>query len=312
MEEYLLKTYTQKEIEKIINSQTEESINLDFKRAGSLNKNDEKKKEISKDVSAFANSDGGLIIYGIEERNHKASNYSFINGNEITKEWLEQIINSRIQRKIDGLLIDPVRIDNKIEQSIYVVKIPRSLNAPHMTSEKRFYKRYNFESLMMEEYEVRNLYNRQEKTSLKIKEPRIVNLGKSLTDGKFNDFNVSVEFNIKNEGQTIEKLYKLEIKIPKHVVINYHGPQEFFKQHFVRYDGIYSVFSIPNTSPLFQIEDTTIGKVDLKINKNNFQSIVDNNIEIKLFYTNGIDTYNFNLIDKVDYNGKPLTIEEFN
>jgi len=35
-----------------------------------LNNTERNKNEISKDVSAFANSDGGTIIYGIEEEGH--------------------------------------------------------------------------------------------------------------------------------------------------------------------------------------------------------------------------------------------------
>ena len=37
-----------------------------------MSKDDKKKAEIAKDVSAFANSDGGIILYGIEEQEHKA------------------------------------------------------------------------------------------------------------------------------------------------------------------------------------------------------------------------------------------------
>ena len=51
----------------MILNQTEENLHLDYKGAGSLATIDGKKKEISKDISAFANSDGGFVIYGIRE-----------------------------------------------------------------------------------------------------------------------------------------------------------------------------------------------------------------------------------------------------
>lgn len=41
----------------LIKNKVEENLNLDYKAAGSLEKNDKKTNEISKDVSAFANSD---------------------------------------------------------------------------------------------------------------------------------------------------------------------------------------------------------------------------------------------------------------
>ncbi|MFN8349444.1 MAG: ATP-binding protein [Spirosomataceae bacterium] len=126
-----------------------------------IEKNDGKRKDIiSKDVASFANSDGGIIIYGIKEENHKAHSTTFINGNEFTKEWLEQVINSTIQRHIPDVKIYPIREAGRIEKTIYIVKIPKSLEAPHISKDQRFYKRFNFMSVPMEEYEIRQLYGR--------------------------------------------------------------------------------------------------------------------------------------------------------
>ena len=72
--------YTFADIQYLIDNGVEESIHLDFKAAGALAKDDKKKNEIAKDVSAFANSDGGIIIYGISESGHKADSYSFVDG----------------------------------------------------------------------------------------------------------------------------------------------------------------------------------------------------------------------------------------
>ena len=69
---------TEEDIRQLIYLKVEESIQLDFKQAESLGKNDKKKLEIAKDVSAFANSAGGYIVYGIKENNHVADSLSFI------------------------------------------------------------------------------------------------------------------------------------------------------------------------------------------------------------------------------------------
>ena len=153
-------------INSLIINEIEESIHIDFKASGALTKAEAKRKEVSKDVAAFANSDGGIIIYGISEQNHKAFETSFIDGNIYTKEWLEQIINSTVNRNIEGLKIFPIRYNGNICETIYVVQIPVSLNTPHQSRDKRFYKRYNFESVPMEEYEIRQLYGRKLKSEL--------------------------------------------------------------------------------------------------------------------------------------------------
>ena len=162
------KEYTEQDIDSLIKNKVEESINLDFKSSDSLGSEQSKKKELSKDVSSFANSAGGIIIYGITENNHVAESPSFIDGNKFTKEWIEQVIHSNIHRKVDGILIIPVRFNNDASKTVYVIKIPESSQAPHMASDNRYYTRNNFESVPMEEYEVRNLYNRLQKTDLSI------------------------------------------------------------------------------------------------------------------------------------------------
>lgn len=47
----------------MIADQIEKSLNPDYKRAAALNRG--KAVEITKDVSSFANSSGGVLIYGI-------------------------------------------------------------------------------------------------------------------------------------------------------------------------------------------------------------------------------------------------------
>src|SRR6218665_863407 len=88
------------DLQSLIDNQIEESIHLDFKAGEALSKEPAKKKELSKDIASFANSDGGIIIYGLSEKNHVADSFSFIEGNIFTKEWLEQIINTTINRRI--------------------------------------------------------------------------------------------------------------------------------------------------------------------------------------------------------------------
>jgi hypothetical protein len=154
------KGFNESDIDALIANGMEESIHLDFKAVGSLAKDDRKKREIAKDVSAFANSDGGVIVYGITEENHVATSVSPIDGNVFTKEWLEQVINSNIEKRIPDIRIYPVRIEGDISRTAYIVKIPRSDSVPHQSKDYKYYRRFNFQSVPMEEYEVRELFNR--------------------------------------------------------------------------------------------------------------------------------------------------------
>jgi hypothetical protein len=149
-------------IESYIENKIEENLNLDYKASGSLQRNDNKTSEISKDVSAFANSDGGIIIYGIKEdqiNRHLPDSIDPINRNEISKEWLEQIIQSKIRPRINGIIIHSVSVTEQTHEVVYVVEIPKS-NTAHQANDKKYYKRFNFNSEPMYDYEIRDILNR--------------------------------------------------------------------------------------------------------------------------------------------------------
>jgi Schlafen, AlbA_2 len=155
-------------IQQLIRDSVEESLSIEYKSAGALGKSDTKKTEITKDVSAFANSSGGVLIYGIAEfqerdKRHSPEKIDPINRQEYSKEWLEQIVQS-IQPRIDGIVIEPVNIDNA--SVCYVVTIPQSYTA-HQARDHVYYRRHNFSVLPMEDYEVRDVMNRRKRPKIR-------------------------------------------------------------------------------------------------------------------------------------------------
>jgi hypothetical protein len=115
----------------------------------------------------MANSAGGAIIYGIDE--HRPSGPiqfdTGIDPNEISTEWLEQVIDSGIQRRIDGVMVRAVKMA-AIGRLVFLVWIPQSNRAPHMSGDHRFYKRLGTTTTVMEEYEVRDVGRRSESPDL--------------------------------------------------------------------------------------------------------------------------------------------------
>lgn len=149
-------------VKSFIENKIEENLNLDYKASGSLQRNDKKTNEISKDVSAFANSDGGTIIYGIKEdqiNRHLPESIDPINRKEISKEWLEQIIQSKVRPRINGIVIHSITVEENSDQVVYTVEIPKS-NTAHQANDKKYYKRFNFNSEPMYDYEIRDILNR--------------------------------------------------------------------------------------------------------------------------------------------------------
>ncbi len=59
--------WTRERLDLMIHQKIEENHQLDYKAAPALSSSDGKKNDITKDVSAFANSAGGQVIYGMKE-----------------------------------------------------------------------------------------------------------------------------------------------------------------------------------------------------------------------------------------------------
>ncbi len=293
--------FTESDIQLLIDNEIEENIYLDFKSAESLGKSDAKKKELSKDVAAFANSDGGIIIYGIQEKEHKAFSLSFINGSQYTKEWLEQIINMTIQRHIQGLRIFPIRFDSNFEKTVYVVKIPRSTDTPHMSKDKRFYKRFDFESLMMEEYEVRQLYERKSKSLLQINDYSTYLFTEEHKDFDEKLFKFNIIASIINVGQVSESEYKLNLyfdNFNENVKVSYYREEANFTR-FVENNRIKIATSNPIT--IYPEEKVDAINVTFLIEMDRvIETLKNMNMELRMFYPNGDDKMEIDFEEIID------------
>ena len=128
-----MKIHTENDVEFLINEAIDESLHLEYKRCDALKKKDREKNEISKDVSSFANSAGGTIVYGVIEDGHKPIKIDAgFDPKEITKEWLEAIIES----KISSIKNPKIIVFSQYRDS--VTKICKEINSIENASAKVF------------------------------------------------------------------------------------------------------------------------------------------------------------------------------
>jgi Putative DNA-binding domain len=147
----------------LIANQVTEDSHLDYKRSAALEKTPDKvKTDLAKDVSAFANSDGGVIVFGIVEENRLPKNVDAgVDHARWTRERIESVVNANISPRIDGIAIHQIRLAT--DRSAYVVAIPKSFRGPHQELvNHRYYKRFNFSSVPMEDYEIQDVRNRRD------------------------------------------------------------------------------------------------------------------------------------------------------
>ncbi len=158
------KTWKEQDLQGLIQNEIQEDSNLEYKASPALQKTDKKKAELAKDVSSFANSAGGIIIYGIceDEDNHLPRNLDEgLNPIEINKEWVEDVLQGNIHPRILGIDINQVNLETSHPGKVaYVLTIPQGETA-HQASDKKYYKRFNFQAVAMEDHEIRDVMNRQ-------------------------------------------------------------------------------------------------------------------------------------------------------
>jgi hypothetical protein len=69
------------------------------------------------------------------------------------------VIDSNVQPRLEGLVITPVLVGEG--RHAFVLTIPQaSTRAPHQAPDKKYYKRQNFQSVPLEDYEIRDALRR--------------------------------------------------------------------------------------------------------------------------------------------------------
>lgn len=202
----------------IVKNKVSESLSLEFKESTALKNTDHHKKEISKDISSFANSEGGTVIYGIKEENHSAD--SIDEGSEAEKQyWIDQIINSTIKPRISGLKIKGIELKKQSPNRFAIlISIPQSNTAHQAIPDHRYFKRTNLETIMMEDYEIRDVMRRQSEPKLSIR----FLLDKSKVEFQ-DEESLSEEFNliplISNESPKAAEYAVIRLYIDKNIKI---------------------------------------------------------------------------------------------
>jgi hypothetical protein len=174
----LTETFDQLNWEKItsfIAQKQEEHLHLDFKTvANSDLSSKEDRRNLARSISGFANSNGGIIIWGIKARKNADNIDCAMEIVEISKpDLLVSRLNS-LTGESTSPIVDGVRhrviTDPITASSVVATLVPETDSGPFMArlGEQRYYKRSGDSFYQMEHFDLEDMFGRRQKARLEI------------------------------------------------------------------------------------------------------------------------------------------------
>lgn len=171
-----LSTTIEDDVRALVAARTVEGTYLEFKRdlprldAGG-------RHEFLADVSAFANSSGGDIIYGIDEDGEGRATAVVAQPGNADEEArrLQDVLLNGIDPRVPGLQVQAVAVAGGF---VLVVRAPQSWAGPHrVKSNQHFFIRENGRKRQLDVPEVRGLFLRSENQAQRVRDFRTERLG---------------------------------------------------------------------------------------------------------------------------------------
>jgi hypothetical protein len=161
-----LRTYrTLDDLNAIVNDQIQEGLSLEYKGSAILGGKDSS-AIICKGISAFANSIGGTFIIGIESHDFIPVRIDEGTKGKSKRDWIYNVINDGTFPAIENVEVHEFQTSTG---TIYSIEVPASLQAPHQSKDRKYYKRRGTHSDVMEHYEIEDVRNRPKRQALPLR-----------------------------------------------------------------------------------------------------------------------------------------------
>lgn len=177
---------TQTDIRRLIEDRVQEGSHLDFKRDLPTSWDTSAKHELLADVTAFANSGGGDIVYGVNE--NEAAEASALCPQVCTSvdqevRRLQDFLLSLAEPRLPGVQVHPVKVtEGDVTGYVLIVRVPQSWAAPHrVKTNQHVYVREGLRKRPLDVPELRALFLRTENQTQRLRDFRSDRLAKVLT-----------------------------------------------------------------------------------------------------------------------------------
>jgi len=134
--------------------------------------------QLSKQISAFSNSGGGTLVYGVKDtsvlpREIDNGGVSLKLRGKSTKEWLEDIIPNTVEFALSEFNVYFVTRNNSESEiaegkGIFLISIPDSDHAPHQAKDSKYYARVGGKSRPLGHRLVMDIINRSKNPKMEL------------------------------------------------------------------------------------------------------------------------------------------------
>ncbi len=160
LRDVLFDNIQEENIRKLVEDSIAEGIYIEFK-SETYGKNDEAKRELLSDVSAFANAQGGDLLLGVGAEAGQANTLPGIGMIDADQEILrlESIIKDGLEPRVAGIRSRVLKLSSG--EKVIVIRIPASMIAPHrsvISKGGKFYRRNSAGKYEMDIQELREAF----------------------------------------------------------------------------------------------------------------------------------------------------------
>ncbi len=136
-----------------------ETARIEFKSHRIFEKKEKAREELSQEISAFANTEGGVILIGIEERkdgkSRIADRISGLSPDVISPESLQQVADSNISPPLTGIRVSRVHFSKHNTGTVgFAIAVPQGSTA-YQAKDLKYYGRREFEKKPLLDNEIR-------------------------------------------------------------------------------------------------------------------------------------------------------------